>query len=692
MIIIPIFSFLKYAMSDSIEKQIEQLRICLNQLNYHYYTLDNPQVTDSEYDQLFQKLKQLETDNPTLKTDDSPTQRVGAEPLAHFEKVIHAQAMLSLDNAFSDEDLLAFDQRLKDRLKSDNAICYIAEPKLDGLAVGLRYEKGILVQAATRGDGRTGENITQNIRTIQTIPLHLTGDNIPELLEIRGEVFMPLAGFKQYNEQALAAGHKIFANPRNAAAGSLRQLDSKMTAKRPLDFICYGFGEISTPFADNYADSLEQIAQWGLPISPERAKLNDMQAGLDYYQTLTKKRPQLDYEIDGIVYKVNDFALQDQLGFVSRAPRWAIARKFPAQEVSTLLLAIDIQIGRMGTLTPVARLKAVEVGGVTVTNATLHNEEEIQRKDIRVGDEVILRRAGDVIPQIIGRLERPRSTDSKPFKMPKNCPDCGSKVVKEEDKAAYRCTGGVKKCQTQRKWVIRHFASRQALDIDGLGDKLVEVLVHNDLIQDIADLYQLTAETLSALPRMGEKSAQNILKALENSKKTSLSRFIYGLGIREVGENTARNLALHFATINDLAETDKKTLEDIDDIGPIAAQYIIDFFQHPDNLALIARLMQTGFVLENKTPPLSEKKLPLTNKTFVITGKLSRPRNEIKAELIALGAKVSHSLSKKTDYLIYGEKAGSKREKAEKLAIQMMNEMELVSFLQSSKIKYEFKD
>ena len=665
--------------SAALFKQAEQWRSELNHFNYQYYTLDKPAVTDAEYDLLFHKLKKLEQDYPELQSPDSPTQRVGASPLDAFDKVTHTLAMLSLDNAFTDDDLIAFDKRLKERLKATSEISYVAEPKLDGLAVSLRYEKGILVQAATRGDGQIGENITQNIRTIKTIPLVLIGDNIPAIVEIRGEVFMPLAGFSAYNKKAQAADEKTFANPRNAAAGSLRQLDSQKTAKRPLDMICYGFGEISETIAHNYADFLTIIQAWGLPTSPERATLKDIQGCLDYYQKLVKKRPKLDYEIDGIVYKVNDFTLQEQLGFVSRAPRWSIARKFPAQEVSTLLLAIDLQVGRLGALTPVARLEAVDVGGVTVTNATLHNEEEIQRKDIRVGDQVILRRAGDVIPQIIGCLPRSKDQNLAVFKMPKNCPDCGSPVVKEEDKAAYRCTGGISLCTTQRQLAIRHFVCRAALDIDGLGDKLVALLVAKELIKTPADLFQLKKADLSELPRMGEKSAQNILNALEKSKKTTLARFIYGLGIREVGQTTSRKLASLYPDIQTLSQIDTETLEEIEDIGPIAAKYIVDFFQQENNQVLIKQLLEAGLILENQV--LETTDLPLKNQIFVITGKLSRPRTEIKEELIALGAKVSGSISKKTKVLICGEKAGSKREKAEKSGVKIINETELDDFL-----------
>ena len=664
-------------MPSDLLKQIQTLRDQINHHNHQYHTLDNPEITDAEYDQLFQQLEALEEQHPELKIPDSPTQKAGYTPLSHFQKVTHKQAMLSLGNVFNDQQMRDFAEKVQKRLEITDDIQYVAEPKLDGLAISLRYEKGILIQAATRGDGQTGEDVTDNIRTIKTIPKKLKGKNYPQILEVRGEVFMTKSGFNAYNKKAIANEERVFANPRNAAAGSLRQLDARNTAKRPLDMICYGFGEISQPLADNYYDSLMMIKQWGLQTSPEMTLLDNIEACLDYYQQLVKKREGLDYDIDGIVYKVNSFILQEQLGFRSRAPRWAIARKFPAAEASTELLAIDIQVGRTGTLTPVARLAPVQIAGVTITNATLHNEEEIQRKDIRVGDRVILRRAGDVIPQVIGRLETASKSRQAVFKMPKTCPICDSTVLKETDKAAYRCTGGLL-CSAQRKQAIKHFASRMAMDIDGLGDKLIDLMVEHQLIHHPADLYQLTLEQIADLPRMGKKSAQNLLDALETSKKTTLQRFIYALGIREVGENTAKNLTQHFLTFEKIQQATVEELESITDIGPIAAKYIHDFFNQQDNnhhMEVIDKLLAVG-ITWNPVEKINQDGT-LTGKKFVITGKFSRPRSVIKADLIALGAKVSGSISKNTDYLLAGEAAGSKLTKAEKLGVKIIENDDL---------------
>ncbi len=662
---------------EQIQARINTLRSQINHHNHQYYVLDDPQIPDSEYDKLLRELQQLEHSHPELITADSPTQRVGAKPLEGFEAVTHAVPMLSLDNAFFDDEIVDFERRLIDRLGDQDHLVYAAEPKLDGLAISLRYEKGLLIQAATRGDGRTGEDVTQNVRTIPSVPLSLMGEGWPEVLEVRGEIYMPGDGFEKLNAAARKADEKGFANPRNAAAGSLRQLDPKITATRPLAMFVYGVGEVSgQPLADRYSDIIARLARWGLRINPEAAVVEGVKGCLDYYQRLAARRDSLGYDIDGIVYKVDRLDLQQRLGFVSRAPRWAIARKFPAQEEITQLLDIDIQVGRTGALTPVARLAPVNVAGVVVTNATLHNEDEIKRKDIRIGDTVIIRRAGDVIPQVVRVVPDKRPAVTTAFIMPDHCPECGSDVIRDSDEATVRCSGGLD-CPAQRKEAIKHYAARRAMDIEGLGDKLVDQLVEKELLVTPADLYRLDENSLSRLERMGKKSATNLLSALDKSKQTTLPRFLFALGVREVGEATAQSLALHYGDLDSIAEADPESLQMVPDVGPIVADHIDTFFRQPRNLEVIKSLLQAGLCWEKPQQPQSDQQ-PLAGKTIVITGTLSRPRNDIKAELQMLGAKVTGSISKKTDYLLAGEDAGSKLTKAEKLGVAIIDENDLI--------------
>ncbi|WP_293647200.1 NAD-dependent DNA ligase LigA [Thiolapillus sp.] len=663
----------------SIRARAEDLRRQIDYHNYRYYVLDDPEIPDSEYDRLMRELQELEAAHPELITPDSPTQRVGAQPLKEFAEVRHAIPMLSLGNAFSDEEMADFDERVR-KLLNVEQIEYSAEPKLDGLAISLRYEKGILLQGATRGDGHRGEDVTSNVRTIGAIPLRLLGEGWPAVLEVRGEIFMPKKGFEELNRRARKKGEKTFANPRNAAAGSLRQLDPKITATRPLSFYAYGWGELSVEkLGDSYSDAMAVIKEYGLPVSPELNVVQGLQGCLDYFDAMTRKRDSLDYEIDGVVFKVNDLQQQERLGFVSRAPRWAIARKFPAQEALTVVKDVEFQVGRTGAVTPVARLDPVEVGGVTVRNATLHNMDEVKKKDVHIGDTVYVRRAGDVIPEIVRVLPEPRPKTAREVVLPKHCPVCGSDVIKPEGEAVARCTGGLY-CPAQRKEAIKHFASRRAMDIEGLGDKLVEQLVEQELIHDPADLYSLTRQQLMGLERMGEKSAQNLLDALERSKETTLAHFLYALGIREVGEATSQTLAQQFGSLEALEKASEEELQETPDIGPIVAAHIAAFFHQPHNREVIDKLLQAGIhwpVVERA----AEEVLPLKGKTFVLTGNLSRHRSEIKAELQALGAKVAGSVSRKTDYVVAGEAAGSKLAKAEELGITILDEEQLDELL-----------
>lgn len=678
------------------EDKISQLQQQLNQYNHEYYVLDQPSVPDAEYDRLMTALIELETANPELKTIDSPSQKVGGQALKSFTQVTHQHPMLSLDNVFSLEDFHAFVKRVKDRLNSNKALVFCAEPKLDGLAVSLRYEQGTLVQAATRGDGSVGENITTNIRTIKSIPLKLMGvpgKDFPSVVEVRGEVFMPKASFNGLNEVAKKRGEKGFANPRNAAAGSLRQLDSKITAKRNLAFYAYSLGFVgeltvenneskdltSEFFANSHHERLCQLKALGLPMCPEVRILASEQAGNAFYQDILAKRSGLSYEIDGTVLKVDDIGLQKRLGFVARAPRWAIAYKFPAEEELTSVEDVEFQVGRTGAITPVARLKPIFVGGVTVSNATLHNQDEIMRLGLKINDTVVIRRAGDVIPQIVSVVVDKRPDNALDIVFPTTCPVCDSAVAKPEGEAVLRCTAGLF-CAAQRKEAIKHFSSRKAHDVDGLGDKLVEQLVDEKLINTPADLFKLTEIQVSMMERMGKKSATNLIAGLEKAKTTTLAKFIYGLGIREVGEATAANLANHFYTLAAIESASLEALQDVSDVGEIVAKNIINFFKEEHNLAIVSGLsaVMNWPIIEIK----SAEQLPLAEQIFVLTGTLTQMgRTEAKTALQSLGAKVSGSVSKKTDFVVAGDKAGSKLTKAQYLGIAVLTEDELVALL-----------
>jgi DNA ligase (NAD+) len=655
------------------------LREQINYHNYRYYVLDNPEIPDADFDKQFRELKQLEREHPALITVDSPTQRVGAAPLAEFGEVKHVVPMLSLDNAFSEEEVRAFDRRVREGLKLET-VNYAAEPKLDGLAISLLYEDGVLVRGATRGDGYTGEDVTQNVRTIPSVPLRLIGKGYPQRLEVRGEVFMPKRGFRDLNKRQEAQGEKIFANPRNAAAGSIRQLDPRITATRPLELCCYGVGEVEEGSMPNrHSAILEQLQAWGLRVSQERGLVQGVEGCLGYYAEMAAKRGALAYEIDGVVYKVDNLAEQKQLGFVARAPRWAVAHKFPAEEVMTKVLDIDVQVGRTGALTPVARLEPVVVGGVTVSNATLHNEDEVHRKDVRVGDTVIIRRAGDVIPEVVSVVPERRPAETRIFHLPKHCPVCGSEVVRAEGEAAARCSAGLY-CPAQRRQAIRHFASRRALDIEGLGDKLVEHMVEQGLVENVADLYRLTPGQVAELERMGEKSAENLLNALRRSKTTTLARFLYALGIREVGEATAQALARHFGDLDAIAAASEETLMEVPDIGPVVAQQIAAFFRERHNREVIEKLRAAGV----HWPVMARRSAasPLSGKTFVLTGTLDAlTRDEAKDRLQSLGAKVAGSVSAKTDYVVAGVEPGSKLDKARALNVPILNERQFLELI-----------
>jgi DNA ligase (NAD+) len=666
--------------TEKIIKRIEKLRVQLNEHNQRYHVYDDPIISDAEYDKLFIELRSLENDYPDLITPDSPTQRVGAVALKEFTQVTHEVPMLSLENAFAEEDVLAFYKRIQDRLHIVADIEIVCEPKLDGLAVSLRYEAGMLVRAATRGDGLTGEDVTENIRTIKSVPLRLQGKNIPSLLEVRGEVYMPKAGFAALNQRAAANQEKIFANPRNAAAGSLRQLDSRITATRPLAIFCYGVGSVSEQYLPaTHMDMLARFKQLGLPVNPEITLTKNITECLTYYAGLLVKRPRLTYEIDGVVYKVNNFQQRETLGFVSRAPRWALAHKFPAEQVATIIEAVEFQVGRTGALTPVARLKPVSVGGVTVSNATLHNMDEVNRKDIHIGDTVIIQRAGDVIPEVVEVVTSERPPTVKKIKLPSHCPVCHSAVEQIEGEAIARCSAGLF-CPAQRKEALKHFAARRAMDIEGLGDKIIDQLVDIDLVTTPADLYTLTLEQLANLDRMAEKSAQNTLDALAKSKKTTLARFLYALGIREVGEATAKNLAQHFGELAPLYTATAESLQEINDIGPVVAKHIVAFFAEKHNRQVIEKLLAAGLHWEKQTRQLSE--LPLYGKTFVLTGSLATMSREVaKEKLENLGAKVAGSVSAKTSYVVAGSDAGSKLKKATTLNIPVLDEESFLEFL-----------
>ncbi|MBF7995813.1 NAD-dependent DNA ligase LigA [Rahnella laticis] len=669
----------------TIEEQINHLRTQLRHHEYQYHVLDAPEVPDAEYDRLMRELRELETAHPELITADSPTQRVGAAPLSAFEQVKHRVPMLSLDNVFDEESYLAFYKRVQDRLKTTEPLTFCCELKLDGLAVSLLYENGELVQAATRGDGTTGENITANVRTIRAIPLRLHGDNIPERLEVRGEVFMPQPGFEAMNEEARRTGGKVFANPRNAAAGSLRQLDPRITAKRPLTFFCYGVGLLEGgELPRSHYDRLQQLKAWGLPVSDRVRLCTGSDDVLAFYRQVEADRPSLGFDIDGVVVKIDSLDIQETLGFVARAPRWATAFKFPAQEQITLVKDVEFQVGRTGAITPVARLEPVLVAGVMVSNATLHNADEIERLGLRIGDTVIVRRAGDVIPQVVGVVLDERPEDAREVVFPTHCPVCHSDVERVEGEAVARCTAGLI-CGAQRKEALKHFVSRRALDVDGMGDKIIDQLVEKEYVKNPADLFRLTAGKLTGLDRMGPKSAQNVVNALEKAKETTLARFLYALGIREVGEATAANLAAHYGSVDALKAADIESLKTVPDVGDVVAKHVVNFLSEEHNQQVIDELLSPEINIhwpEVQVIVPEEIDSPFAGKTVVLTGSLSiLSRDEAKDRLTALGAKVSGSVSKKTDLVIAGEAAGSKLAKAQELGIEVIDEAEMIRLL-----------
>lgn len=660
--------------------RIGQLREQLKEHNYRYYVLEQPLISDAQYDRLLRELERLESDHPEWITPDSPSQRVGASPASGFETVEHRRPMLSLANAFEDDEVAEFDRRIRETLDVDQ-VAYSVEPKLDGVAIALRYENGRLVLAATRGDGTSGENVTLNARTIRSIPLSLRGDGVPDVLEVRGEVFMSRSGFAALNKRLEDNDEKTFVNPRNAASGSLRQLDSSVTATRPLRFMCYQ-AATTDGLPDHHSDILARLRELGFPVSGETGIARGLDELLAYHRRIAEKRNRLDYDIDGVVYKVNDLDAQRELGFVSRAPRWAIAHKFPAQEEITRVKSIEVQVGRTGTLTPVARLEPVFVGGVTVTNATLHNLDEIRRKDVRPGDYVVVRRAGDVIPEIIRSIPERRQGEPEIWHMPEQCPECGSAVEQAEGEAAARCTGGLV-CPAQRRRALEHFASRGAMDIDGLGEKLISQLVSLELVDSPADFYRLDQDTLAGLERMGEKSAANLRAALEASKRPALGRFLFALGIREVGEVTARALAEHFGDLDALAEAAVEDLEEVRDVGSVVAQHIQAFFAEKRNRNVIDQLLQAGVNPQLPERPKEQGALPLDGRTYVLTGALSvLTRSEAKHKLESLGARVTGSVSKNTSAVIAGEKPGSKLDRAQALGIDVLEEKDLVGLLE----------
>ena len=662
------------------QKQVAALVSSIAQHDYQYYVLDAPTISDGEYDGLYRQLVNLEQQFPELITTGSPTQRVAGNALSAFQSVTHRQAMLSLNNAFGDDELTAFDKRIRDALGLET-VEYAVEPKFDGLAITLTYENGVFTQGATRGDGYTGENVTHNLRTIRAIPTRLNDENPPALLEVRGEVLMLKKDFERLNKTQEKLGAKLFVNPRNAAAGSLRQLDPNITATRPLHFFAYGLGEaIGIPALKSHAEAMSYLANLRFPVSDLRAVKQGTQGLRDYYQQIGAKRPNLPFDIDGVVYKVNNFAQQNELGFVSRAPRWAIAHKYPAQEATTVVEDITVQVGRTGAITPVARLKGVFVGGVTVTNATLHNEDELRRKDIRIGDTVIVRRAGDVIPEVVSVVADNRPANARQFVMPTLCPECDSHVIRLADEAVARCTGGLI-CPAQRKQAITHFASRKALDIEGMGEKLADLLVAADLVKSLDDIYKLDVATLANLERMAQKSAQNVIDALNHSKQTTLARFIYGLGIRNVGEATAKDLAAHFGGLRALLDAPLEALLQVNDVGPIVAESILQFFGEPHNRQVIASMQQLG-VQWPETTGKQQASGVLLDKTLVLTGTLPNlSRDAAQALIEAAGGRLSGSVSKKTHYVVAGSDAGSKLEKARELGVLVLNEADLMALL-----------
>ena len=668
---------------ESARLQATELATAIAQHDYQYYVLDAPAISDSEYDGLYRQLVDLEQQFPELTTPDSPTQRVGGSPVSSLNNVTHRQAMLSLNNAFGDDELLAFDKRIRENLGVDN-IEYAVEPKFDGLAITLTYENGIFTQGATRGDGYTGENVTHNLRTIRAIPTKLATAHPPHLLEVRGEVIMLKRDFERLNQAQAKLGAKLFANPRNAAAGSLRQLDPAITATRPLHFFAYGLGEAAgIPALSSHAEAMDYLTTLRFPVSDLRAVKRNADGLLDYYRAIGEKRASLPFDIDGVVYKVNQFAQQNELGFVSRAPRWAIAHIYPAEEAQTIVEDITVQVGRTGAITPVARLKAVFVGGVTVTNATLHNEDELRRKDIRIGDTVIVRRAGDVIPEVVSVLPTLRPDNAQVFTMPSHCPECGSHIERPADEAVARCTGGLI-CPAQRKQAITHFASRRAMDIEGMGEKLADQLVEANLVKSLDDIYKLDLATLSNLERMAQKSAQNVIDALNKSKQTTLARFIYGLGIRNVGEATAKDLSLHFGNLQALLDADLEALLQVNDVGPIVAESLLQFLSEPHNRTVIHSMRQLGVSwLDTAGKQLATG--VLVGKVFVLTGTLPNLSRDVAQAMIeAAGGKVTGSVSKKTHFVVAGAEAGSKLEKAISLKVPVIDEDGLMQLLSNT--------
>ncbi|MBI2961279.1 MAG: NAD-dependent DNA ligase LigA [Betaproteobacteria bacterium] len=662
-------------------ERAQALRALIEHHNYRYYVLDDPEVSDAEYDRLFGELVKLESAHPELVSADSPTQRVGAAPLDEFAAVAHRVPMLSLNNAFSEDEVASFDRRCREALGVD-ALEYVGEPKFDGLAISLRYEAGAFVQGATRGDGSTGEDVTINLRTIRAIPLRLRGAAPPKVLEVRGEVLIFREDFERLNRRQREHGEKEFANPRNAAAGSLRQLDSRITAARPLRFYAYGIGEAEGgPTRARHSELLDWMAALGLPVCAERRVLRGAGDLLEFYRDLAERRAALAYDIDGVVYKVNSLEQQRRLGFVARAPRFAVAHKFPAEEAATEVVAIEVQVGRTGAITPVARLKPVFVGGATVTNATLHNEDELKRKDIRVGDTVIVRRAGDVIPEVVRSLPEARPAHAREFKMPAHCPVCGSGVIRLPEEAVARCSGGLY-CPAQRKQSILHFASRRAMDIEGLGEKLVEQLVDRERVKTPADIYALEASMLADLEHMGEKSAQNVLDAIEHSRRTTLERFIYALGIRNVGEATARDLARRFGGLDGLIRASEEDLQGVRDVGPVVAYSIRRFFAEAHNRHVIGELRARGLTWPEQAPQASQGAGRFGGKTFVLTGTLaSMTRDEARQRIEAGGGKVAGSVSKKTDFVVAGADPGSKLATAQELGVAVLDEAAFLQLL-----------
>ncbi|STX41757.1 DNA ligase [Legionella donaldsonii] len=669
-------------MNEDILNQIKTLRTRIRDYDYHYYVLDDPLVPDIEYDRCFKELQALESEYPHYVSADSPTQRIGGKPAGAFEPVLHQQPMRSLGNVFSTDELQAFMKRVSDRLEMDEkALLFTCEPKLDGLAVSLTYKNGVLDCAATRGDGAVGENITNNIRTIAAVPLKLLTENPPELIEIRGEVYMPKAGFEAYNKKARAHGEKTFANPRNAAAGSLRQLNPAITASRPLAIYCYGIGGYEPKnwsLPTSHFERLQWLQSLGFRVSAETKTVHGFAGCLAFYESMLERRASLPYEIDGVVYKIDDIELQEELGYVARAPRFACAHKFPASEEMTQIHAVDFQVGRTGALTPVARLNPVSVAGVTVSNATLHNMDEIKRKDIRIGDTVVVRRAGDVIPEVVSVVLEKRPEDTQLIQMPTHCPVCGAGVFREEGEAVARCTGGLF-CKAQLQQMLWHFASRRAMAIDGLGEVLIEQLIDQEIVRDVADLYTLDLDTLANLERMGKKSAENLLTAIEQSKQTTFARFLYALGIREVGEVSARVLATEFSDIESLKNATAEQLMALRDIGPIGAYHVVHFFAQSHNVEVINKLLAQGVHWPKEERKQLDVNHPFHGKTMVLTGTLtSMGREDAKARLLAVGAKVAGSVSTKTDFVVAGSEAGSKLDKAQALGVKVLDEDEFL--------------